>query len=183
MTERDVRNPWMADDDRIAILRVLTEYRVKWLRVLEWGAGGSTHYFSSVMRRYRIKHDWLAIEHDPVWASACAEVKLPTVNIVTVDAGTTDRKALREATMDAYVDLPGQLDQTWHVIIIDGRKRRRCLIAAKTLLKPGGCVLLHDADRAYYRCGMDGYTGTYLTPTLWMGRVDNACGQRVHISP
>jgi hypothetical protein len=175
-TDAELRNPYMSDADRDAVLRALTAYRVRNLHVLEWGAGGSTFYFPDMLRRYRFRHNWTAIEHDPLWAAACASVKWPMVTIKLFDYGVTDQETLWTMPMDEYVGYPATLGRQWHVILIDGRKRRRCLVEARRLLKPDGVVLLHDADREYYRAGMDGYSGEFLTDTLWMGRVDETVG-------
>ena len=62
------------------------------------------------------------------------------------------------------------LDYRFHAIIVDGRKRTRCLAEAATLLEDGGIVLLHDAQREHYRTGMSYFrSGRRIGDELWIG--------------
>ncbi len=105
-------------------------------------------------------------------------VKLPSRTGVTAylfDGGIVrpdlaEHEADRHINLDAYVDLPTRLDTRFDVVMIDGRKRRRCLGVAQNVLAEGGIVLLHDAWRAHYRCGMDAYAvGRRFGDEWWIG--------------
>lgn len=52
--EESFRKPWMSDAERVCIAKYLSPS----FRVVEWGCGGSTLYFSR-----QVKH-WVSIEHD-----------------------------------------------------------------------------------------------------------------------
>lgn len=79
-------------------------------------------------------------------------------------------KADRTVDMDAYVDLPGRQGRRFDVVLVDGRKRRRCLLQASGLLADGGVALLHDAWRPYYHCAFDAYAAQRrIGDILWIG--------------
>jgi hypothetical protein len=78
-------------------------------------------------------------------------------------------------------ELGGRFD----LILIDGRFRRRCLLAAKEAATPEGLVLLHDAQRLHYHASMTSYPHQVLLATgrlhgsrspahLWAGSTGNA---------
>jgi len=54
----------------------------------------------------------------------------------------------------AYVRLPKDLNQEFHLIIIDARFRRHCVQTAKEVLTPDGVVIMHDAHKAHYQTGL-----------------------------
>jgi hypothetical protein len=76
----------------------------------------------------------------------------------------------RHVDMDEYVNFPGQQNRRYDIILVDGRKRRRCLLEAAKLLKNDGVVLLHDAWRPYYNCAFDHFqSGRRIGDILWIG--------------
>jgi hypothetical protein len=88
------------------------------------------------------------------------------------DANPT-RYAERAKDLDDYVGLPARLGVRVHVAIVDGRKRRRCLVEAASLLEPGGVALLHDAQRPYYHPAFAAYrSGRRIGDELWIGGLD-----------
>jgi hypothetical protein len=55
-----------------------------------------------------------------------------------------------------------------------GRKRRRCLLEAASLLEPGGVALLHDAQHPYYHPAFAAYrSGRRIGDELWIGALDD----------
>ena len=81
-----------------------------------------------------------------------------------------DHKADRAADLDAYVEFPARQARQFDVILVDGRKRRRCLEQAARLLAPAGVALLHDAWRPYYHCAFTSYAAqTPVGDILWIG--------------
>lgn len=76
----------------------------------------------------------------------------------------------RAADLDAYVDFPRTVERRFDVILVDGRKRRRCLLTALDIVDNGGVVLLHDAFRTYYHCAMVKYPASaFIGDELWIG--------------
>ena len=79
----------------------------------------------------------------------------------------------RDVCLDSYIEDPAHLGARFDVIVIDGRKRRRCLLQARTLLAPGGVVILDDASRGYYQCAWQHYPAWQrLGEDLWIGAAD-----------
>ena len=56
-----------------------------------------------------------------------------------------------------YVNFPSKLGEHFDVMVVDGRYRRRCLLAAKEAVTPGGIVILHDAERTHYHPALSCY--------------------------
>lgn len=111
-------------------------------RVFEYGGGGSTLWFldrgASVV----------TVEHDRDWARALS------------DAVPADRWELLERSSDnAFEDYVSAIlafpDHAFDVVVVDGRERGRCLLAAVEKVRPGGLLILDDSDRARYAAAMD----------------------------
>lgn len=99
----------------------------------------------------------------------------PSLDLVLFDKGKLspfleDHKADRLVNMDDYVAYPGTLGKRFDVIVVDARKRRRCLIEAASLLNPRGVAILHDAYRPYYHCAFRNFRShRMLGEVLWVG--------------
>jgi SAM-dependent methyltransferase len=102
------------------------------------------------------------------------------LTVVVFDKGKlspfmADHAADRAVNMDAYVDLPSRLGRKFDFIFVDGRKRRRCLLEAARLLKPGGVAVLHDAYRPYYQCAFMQFAAQQpIGEILWIGSAEPA---------
>ncbi len=180
------------------------------LRVLEWGAGKSTFSFTDILREAEMPYRWLALEYDRQFCDATiapellrrpdtllryiedgrvvtgAAVGEPAIEVVCWNSPPlrpfmgADHRADRSANLDAYVDYPMSTGRQFDVIIVDGRKRRRCLLAALDLMAEGGIVLLHDAYRDYYHCATDAYAvARFFGDALWIGAADEAALEAV----
>lgn len=138
--------------------------------LLEWGAGGSTAEFS------RLAGQVHTIEHDREWA-ARAEQNLPAgaknVAIRCVRANEPEpapddwdwrmRAEQVPEVMADYVAAPGQMGLEPDVVFVDGRARRFCIREGFRLLRPGGLLILHDAQRTYYHDALPG-NAVFLEP-------------------
>jgi Methyltransferase domain len=108
-------------------------------------------------------------------APAAASKARATLRAVVFDAGDLrpfdpDRDDDRRADLDDYVALPASLDRRFDIVVVDGRKRRRCLLEASSLLTDSGIVVLHDAWRSYYQCAFDTYPfAQRIGDELWVG--------------
>lgn len=108
-------------------------------RVVEFGAGHSTLWLA---RRVR---DVTSIEHDERWSRAIAR-RAPAN--VTVLHRRSAGDLVDAPDGDAYVSVLDELaDRSVDLLVIDGMARRRCLLAAPRLLRPGGIALLDNSDR------------------------------------
>lgn len=133
--------PAMADTDVEAIENLMTYIEPD--RILEWGSGGSTIYFSS---QFHEEYDeWLAIEHDPDWHDYVRK-NIPE-NTKTVCL--SDKKYYSKP-LDKYKNY-------FDLIIVDGIFRRACMVASKQLIRDKGKVLLHDSERDTYDSVMNLY--------------------------
>lgn len=147
------------------------------LSVLEWGSGGSTVYFTKFLRDRSIPYQWYSIEYNKVWFKKVTEAiggnGTNDTLVQLFDVGNTKLKQ-RNTPMDDYVGWASSLGIKFDLILVDGRKRRRCLLEAAKLLFPGGLVVLHDAQREYYHCSFSSFTyHKFLAHKLWVGAQDN----------
>lgn len=162
--------PWMSKEDISKIEALLLNRNKPHLSILEWGSGGSTLHFTSFLSRKGITYDWLSIEYNKKWAEKIKKKNINNTKIVLFDVGNDDLKQ-RYTDMDEYVNYPLLMNKLFDFILVDGRKRRRCLINASKLLFPNGVVTLHDAQRKYYHCAFSNYSySKFLTKTLWVGK-------------
>ena len=150
--------------------------------VVEWGAGGSTRGFlacSPFVQR------WVSIEHDAQWAKnvqntltdprvevhhvAAAEPEPPPANGDAARNAALLQWRLRAETDRSlfanYVALPRQLGLQPDLVIVDGRARSLCITEGFDLLRPGGVLILHDAQRPEYHAAMHAAgRATFLLP-------------------
>ncbi|OHB07080.1 MAG: hypothetical protein A2944_02360 [Candidatus Zambryskibacteria bacterium RIFCSPLOWO2_01_FULL_52_12] len=160
----------------IAIMEKLLLSYSSHVDVLEWGSGGSTVYFTRFLRKKGISYTWESVEYNKLWyEKILAELKGDKHTSLTLfDIGNNENKQ-REELMNEYVAYPATLGKKFDIIIVDGRKRRRCLIEATQLLKPGGTVLLHDGRRTYYHCAFKHYPDSRILSRsgLWRGKLED----------
>ena len=164
------KNVWMDEIDIKHIEDfILTKKDVE-LDVLEWGSGWSTLYFSKFIEQLGNNYKWTSLEYNLAWFNKIAEyIENLNVAIFLFDVGNNDLFQ-RDTNMDKYVDYP--LNFKFDMVIVDGRKRRRCLLNAAKILKPGGTVFLHDAERNYYHCAFKEFkNGKFLSKKLWSGSI------------
>lgn len=141
--------------------------------VLEWGSGGSTVYFTKFLRDRNIPYSWTSIEYNKGWhEKVSGEVKSdPNTEVVLFDVGNNNLRQ-RHTDMEDYIKYPSKISKKFDLIFVDGRKRRRCLIEAKNLVKEDGVVFLHDACRKHYQCAFSEYPNqTFVSFILWKGRI------------
>ena len=123
--------------------------------VLEYGAGGSTTFFSQFV------HSWVSIEHNPAWAREVDRTlaNLPwgdRVKVYTVLPDTEFREGRSDGTEEqfhSYLHYPGTLGMTYDLVINDGRARvgvSRALIQDNILASRDSRVVVHDWDRLPY---------------------------------
>ena len=140
-------------------------------RVLEWGAGGSTREFLATcpsIRRY------VSIEHNRDWHGRVrAAIDDPRLELHLVEPSEpepllpsdrrstqAERDALQAwrsraerdpALMRAYIELPRSFeDHEFDCVLVDGRARSLCAREGFQHLRPGGVLVLHDAQRSEY---------------------------------
>src|SRR5688572_712913 len=138
-------------------------YAVQPTRFLEWGAGGSTRV---ILERCPFIERYVAIEHDEAWWSKVrASIKDPRLDLrlVPPDRPLTMKSPSREdmiaweatgehdeGVFKNYVAAPVAPGVVFDAVLVDGRARRFCIRHGFELLRPGGLLLLHDAQRSEY---------------------------------
>lgn len=114
-------------------------------RTFEYGGGGSTLWLldrGCVVR---------TVEHDRAW-HADLMARLQGRNAVDLIEAGED--------FSSYVDaIDSDPDRSLDLVIVDGRERVRCGLAAREKVRPGGMLLLDDADRPRYQALHEALTG------------------------
>lgn len=156
------------------LLRELADTVEGPLQVFEWGSGGSTYHFATMLANAGIDFNWVSAEYNKRWYEQVTRVvcHMPQVTVKLYPVNNNWLKQ-RRTKMEAYIAAARACKQKFHFILVDGRKRRRCMLEASKLLEAGGRVALHDASRDYYQCAFSAYTfGDFVDPDLWIGRHD-----------
>ena len=172
----------LAREHREQIRRTLTPG----CRVLEWGSGGSTLWLANQLPD---SAHLTSVEHHPEWyAKVCQAVgERDNVRLIHAGAAGPVGKSATIAEEDpthlgGYVhaaDTPAIEGEEpgYDVVFVDGVARVACMEHARTLLRPGGTVFLHDAHRPWYDAGKACFVehGTIgpgeddTGPILWWG--------------
>ncbi|MCG8503256.1 MAG: class I SAM-dependent methyltransferase [Sphingomonadales bacterium] len=148
---------------------------------LEWGAGGST---AALLAACPFIERFISVEHDAKWADVVTssiddprlELHLrqpaepePPAPLIYFQGGRRDRWRKRAETDPAlladYAALPAGLGIIFDFVLVDGRARSFCAHAGWELLRPGGTLALHDAQRPEYRATLEKLGAPeFLTP-------------------
>lgn len=170
------------------------------LRVVEWGGGRSTCWYTSVLDYAKVPYSWLMLEHNRDFFdkeilgvlqhrrnfhlsygdALLQETGGRFAGMDGVIAAVFDHSFVspydtkiyehRLVDMDAYVNLPAQLGASCDLAIIDGRKRRRCVLEGGKLVGDTGYVVLHDAWRTHYQCAWKEFrSGRRFGDEWWIG--------------
>jgi hypothetical protein len=154
--------------NRVEYRQVLAEFeQARPRHVLEWGSGGSTR---ALLQRFACIDRYVSIEHQADWYARVREnVQDPRLELHLVPA--TEKQPCPPADDPAredvikgwfrrcedhpeifadYVAFPRSLGISFDFVLVDGRARIHCLPVAMELLRPGGVVVLHDAQRPEY---------------------------------
>lgn len=131
---------WMQEKEFIMITDVLNDDTV----MLEWGSGGSTIAFSSMVSKY------YSIEHDEEWYNKIKlelETSYPLNDIdyrcVKQNKEIDTSQSTYEQFKD-YIDAVDDFNTKFDVVFIDGRARRLCAKKVIPYLKPSSIVFIHD---------------------------------------
>lgn len=131
---------------------------LKPMKVLEWGSGYSTLYFSKLIPEDAV---WISIEHNVKWADKVGsfinnrKVKLICVKPNNIPWGGPGRDGTYQDFKD-YVD-EGRKFAPYDFILVDGRARADCLTFAYDILNEKGVIVLHDAQRDHYHNSLKKY--------------------------
>lgn len=170
--------PWMSFKEIRQIEAIILDMKKDHLEIVEWGCGGSTAHFSRFLEEQGIGYHWTSIEHNREWYEKIAEETRENQNIeVHCFPAEGDRYTLVDVPMEEYINFPATLNKKFDLILVDGRKRKSCVELAKTLLKPDGVVLLHDALRPRYHGAFKIFPNNrFLSLMLWRGSLEPVGG-------
>lgn len=135
------------------------------MHVFEWGAGGSTIFFSNYSKSVT------SVEHDLNWykstSDAIAERSIKNVQLMLCKpTKSTDMDNLYGSSFEQYREMSFYkyvraieifLDNSFDLVAVDGRARVACMEYAKRKIKPGGYLLLDDSERSAYKSGRNKY--------------------------
>ncbi|MCO5249231.1 MAG: class I SAM-dependent methyltransferase [Chitinophagales bacterium] len=110
----------------------------KSMSLFEYGSGNSTLYFSQHLGKV------CSIEYDKVWFDKIKSQIADNVNIKYVDLEG-----------DSYENAILNQNESFDIILIDGRKRVKCLKNAVGKLSERGVLILDDSERSKYKEGID----------------------------
>lgn len=148
-------------------------------RCLEWGSGGSTQSF---LRECAFVREWVSIEHDENWVrevqNAISDARLSLHHVAPdrplppgkhseAETNAWNARAEHEPElMSSYVGKPRSLGgPAFDFVLVDGRARRFCIREGFQLLRSGGLLILHDAQRTEYHDALRAVGApVFLTP-------------------
>jgi len=153
--------PWIHRD----VIKFLQEKINKNTKILEFGSGNSTIYFS------KLTNNLISIEHNKDWYN---KIKPKLENDVTYILKSIDyiSRPPRNKTFyncDTIEQLLGQPvpDEYFDIIIIDGIDRVNCAYGSIDKLKKNGILVLDDSNRIEYPASDGSYEPIKLLAQGW----------------
>lgn len=156
----DDRRPWIT----YGAIDFLDKLVVAGTRCFEWGCGGSTAF---LLDRGGVV---TSIEHDPQWYErlkarlASGKVQSDLRLIPAADACeasgdpsdaqqyfSSDPRHGAQSFRDYVSAIDEESDDGLDLVLIDGRARPACIRHARRKVRPGGWLVLDNADRAHYQ--------------------------------
>jgi predicted O-methyltransferase YrrM len=127
--------PWLT--------RTAIDFIGEWLSpsdtVFEWGSGRSTAWFARQVTRV------ISVEHDPVWYERVAGQLGDSSGVERHLAKTSDD--IKDESSERYVAVIGTLpDDAIDLVLVDGLHRDECALRAVEKVRPGGLLVLDNAD-------------------------------------
>jgi len=132
-------------------------------RVFEYGCGSSTLWLAA-----RVGH-LVSVEHNDHWYRRMSRelrersvgnvdllLRQPAYEMVAKSGGRAGHIATGADWFEEYISVIADFpDESFDVVIVDGRSRIPCLSAARSKVKPGGLIVLDDSDRERYHLAGD----------------------------
>lgn len=140
----------------------MDQFLTKDMKVFEWGSGGSTIFFH---KRAEVV---ATFEHDNEWACTTLDalcywgIKKHVTHFYLVPPKNTPTAKYGSAwpgwagwSFEEYVRKIEEFpDNHFDLVSVDGRARQACLLAAMPKVRPGGLLVLDDAQRDRYQMAM-----------------------------
>lgn len=153
--------PWITFEAARFLSRVLAPH----MRVLEWGTGGSTVFFARrVAEVESVEHEkaWLEKVDATLKSRGLRNVRLnfrPPVAVAPDAVRRKDRpedyaSGTRQYPNHDFRDYAAFADtlpsECFDLVVIDGRARPSCFVHGYSKVRPGGYLMLDDAQRGHY---------------------------------
>jgi len=110
--------------------------------VFEFGSGNSTYFYAKYAGIV------VSVEHDKEWFDKIVNTKPENAEMIFCEL-------VRDGD---YCRVPLKLEETFDIIIVDGRDRVNCCKQAVKAVSETGVIVLDDSEREFYKEGI-----TYLT--------------------
>ena len=156
----DYRVPWLV----FGSIGFLDRWLSMSMKVYEYGSGGSTLYFADHTGFV------VSVEHDKEWYQAAAAVinkeALAHVTYRLIEPVSYEGLQLDFLQPQNYTSsfqkyngyefstyarsIDAYADDTFDLVVVDGRVRASCILHALPKIKKGGALLLDNADRFFY---------------------------------
>jgi hypothetical protein len=149
--------PWIS----FAAIRFLQGYIRSYMHVFEYGSGGSTLFFA------RHAQEVISVEHDKIWGQALmrelSRYRYTNYQIrcIPADSRLTHTEGNLSNPLD-YLSSDGCIyynyaisitdypENSFDIILIDGRARPSCFMLALARVKTGGIIVWDNTDRQHY---------------------------------
>ena len=121
----------------------IEKYLTKDKVMLEWGAGGSTLYFSQLVKEY------YSIEHNPIWWSKIKNsARYLEKNNINIFNAKNDMKFTIPSEYNQFKKYINYIDKIgiskYDIILIDGRARQWCAEKALKYIDSNSIIFIHD---------------------------------------
>jgi predicted O-methyltransferase YrrM len=141
--------PWLTRD----ALRAIKAFVHPNMRVLEWGSGKSTSWLARHVREV------VSVEHDSEWHSR--------VKVMLSDAGITNTQLMLADAASYAAQASRFPDGFFDLILIDGADRDGCIRAAATKVRPGGWVVVDNAESIWDYSPLANFQRTITHNGVW----------------
>ena len=134
--------PWI----NYVVIQFLHHYLKPDMRVLEFGAGGSSVFF------LKKKVKLFSIEHENSWIKEVHEILSPKhlKNWIPHYMKSSNPNQQVPEPKDYLSKIETIDNSSIEIALIDGRNRVECIKKSMPKIKPGGCIILDNSDRPEY---------------------------------
>lgn len=141
--------PWLTQD----ALRAIKGYIARDMRAFEWGSGKSTVWLARHCRTV------VSVEHDPQWYE----------RVKTMLGGhDTENAEIRLADGASYAEQISRFpDASFDFVLVDGAERNACIRAAAPKLRPGGWMVVDNAEARFDYSTLHGYRRVVTRNGVW----------------
>jgi hypothetical protein len=127
--------PWVT----YSFIDFIKERLKKQHTVFEFGSGNSTYFYAKYAGIV------VSVEHDKEWYDKVVKTKPENAKLVYCEL-------VRDGD---YCRIPIRLEETFDIIIVDGRDRVNCCKQAVNAVSSNGVIVLDDSERDFYKEGIN----------------------------